>query len=261
MINRNKVKTKLIITYLLILIICLIIFNIISSPSDQDKNNVIVGLLGWSATIYAPIAAYLLLDNWKVQKKYEIQKEIIIKAIEKLALLDRDIKKYCSYHFALKNISEEVILLHNYKEFNVEKRQDQLLEIFSELNLIVLLTKDEEISTLFYEYEGAVLHLDKLNKKFYLSLYPLYYKKINRPIREQTTIEVGPYKSNLERDTVSSEISEFDLFYNINTAYSYFLEMENKIYNSNKLDYLSHFKEYKYFYSKLINALLIKIDP
>lgn len=56
------------------LLLCFLFYSLVVLPvTEAEKVNAIIGLFGWSATIYAPIAAYILLDNWKDQAKYNEQ--------------------------------------------------------------------------------------------------------------------------------------------------------------------------------------------
>lgn len=64
--------SKLVVAYLSLLVICFLIYVLMVYPSSEiNKVNVIIGLLGWSATIYAPIAAFFLLHNWREQVSHE----------------------------------------------------------------------------------------------------------------------------------------------------------------------------------------------
>ncbi|MBU3169587.1 hypothetical protein [Acinetobacter baumannii] len=244
-----------------ILSFSLLIYILIIYPLDGDKASSLASMFGFAATLFAPIAALFVLDNWKIQKKYEMEKEIIVKIIDKITLIDRDLKKFCTYHFAIEKIKNEIIALHNYKEFNVSKRQDQLLELAADIKLISLITKDEVILSLYNQFEGQVLHLDKLNKIFYLSLYPPYYEKIDRPFREQTILEKGPYKSDEEKESLASEITNICRFYQNETSYTYSIEINNIIYYSDNLSFFKHYEKYKNLESSLLNTLINKITP
>ncbi|MEQ1307736.1 hypothetical protein [Acinetobacter bereziniae] len=63
---------KLFISYSVILAVCFLFYSLVVLPiTGAEKVNAIIGLLGWSATIFAPIAAYFLLDSWKDQEKFK----------------------------------------------------------------------------------------------------------------------------------------------------------------------------------------------
>lgn len=63
---------KLLISYLFILALCFLLYSLVVLPiNGAEKVNAIIGLLGWSATIFAPLAAYFLLDSWKDQERFK----------------------------------------------------------------------------------------------------------------------------------------------------------------------------------------------
>lgn len=79
---------KLLIAYIFILAICFLIYSLVVIPTNEaEKVNSIIGLLGWSATIFAPVAAFFLLDSWKEQTKYNAQLELIANMIDELSKL------------------------------------------------------------------------------------------------------------------------------------------------------------------------------
>ena len=79
LINDKKLSliAKLIITYLLLLDFAFLIFALTASPST-DVASVTASLLGWTATLFTPIAAYFFYDSWKDQKNYDLKKELLI---------------------------------------------------------------------------------------------------------------------------------------------------------------------------------------
>lgn len=70
--NKIDLIGKLLIAYIFILSLCFLLYSLVVLPTNgAEKVNAIIGLLGWSATIFAPIAAYFLLDSWKDQEKFK----------------------------------------------------------------------------------------------------------------------------------------------------------------------------------------------
>lgn len=69
---------KLFISYVLILAICFLLYSLVVLPTNEaEKVNAIIGLLGWSATIFTPIAALFLLNQWKNQTHYNARLELL----------------------------------------------------------------------------------------------------------------------------------------------------------------------------------------
>lgn len=122
--NKNiKLVGTLFLAYLLLIGICLLIYILVAIPeSKADKVTSIMGLLGWSATIFTPIAAFILLDNWKNQIKYNARLEQIINIIDELSRLSKQIDK-------VRN--DPKVFSYLYKLFLAyEDYQDKDMEIF-----------------------------------------------------------------------------------------------------------------------------------
>lgn len=125
MSKKFELIVKLLITYTLLLAICFIIYSLIVLPvTGAEKINAIIGLLGWSATIFAPIAAFYLIDNWKDQAKYNEQ-------LSTLSSL----------------INETFILVKNITDIRTNEKIGQHLvncyQLFSIENVLILKTKEE----------------------------------------------------------------------------------------------------------------------
>lgn len=65
---------------------------ILTPHSQADKVSSIIGLLGWSAAIFAPISAFFLLNSWKEQTKYNAQLELVASMVDELSKLSSKIQ-------------------------------------------------------------------------------------------------------------------------------------------------------------------------
>lgn len=122
--NKNvELVGKLFLAYLLLIGICFLIYILAAMPeSKTDKITSIMGLLGWSATIFTPIAAFILLDSWKSQIKYNARLEQIVNVIDELSRLSKQIDK-------VRN--DPKVFSYLYKLFLAyEDYQDSDIEIF-----------------------------------------------------------------------------------------------------------------------------------
>lgn len=92
--NKAYLIAKMLAIYTFLLALCFIFYVFIVLPTDgADKVNAIIGLLSWSATLFTPIAAYILIDNWKSQIKYNAQLELIANVVDELSKLSTQISK------------------------------------------------------------------------------------------------------------------------------------------------------------------------
>ena len=71
--NEVNLHRNLIGVFTCILAFSLLIYIVIIYPLDGDKASSLASIFGFSATLFAPIAALFLLDNWKDQAKYSEQ--------------------------------------------------------------------------------------------------------------------------------------------------------------------------------------------
>lgn len=90
--TKLRLLLKLILAYLfLVLIGATIYYCIYLNSLEATLSDTAIGLLGWTATLYTPIAAYILIDSWKNQVKYSAILDQIIILIEELSKLSTHI--------------------------------------------------------------------------------------------------------------------------------------------------------------------------
>jgi len=95
MIKTIELTTKLLITYIVILAICCLIYALVVLPRDGvEKVNAIIGLLGWSVTLFVPLAIFILINNWKGQIKHEKALECLSNAFNQIS----------QFHFKIYNL-------------------------------------------------------------------------------------------------------------------------------------------------------------
>ncbi|MDO7210247.1 hypothetical protein [Acinetobacter nosocomialis] len=97
--NKAEVIATFIIGYFVLLVFCFLIYFLYGSligiqiiGKMTDSSAFFVGLLGWSATLYAPLIAIFLFTDWKEQKKFEVGKQYAEKVLENLFELNSSIE-------------------------------------------------------------------------------------------------------------------------------------------------------------------------
>lgn len=104
--NNFHLPLKLIFSYLIILLISIIIYKEIIIPSTPDQIiNSKLGLLSWSATIYTPLAAYILYDGWKHQIKENRKEKFIINYLSEIDYVREILSSMIINYDDLKEIS------------------------------------------------------------------------------------------------------------------------------------------------------------
>ncbi|ENW61761.1 hypothetical protein [Acinetobacter baumannii] len=114
MSHKFELIVKLFLSYIFLLLLCFLFYALIVLPvTEAEKVNAIIGLFGWSATIYAPIAAYILLDNWKAQNHYTVIINIIIEMLD-------EIENFSKAITTLRNTDIYDPLFENHIDFNID---------------------------------------------------------------------------------------------------------------------------------------------
>ncbi|EXB27427.1 hypothetical protein J537_0584 [Acinetobacter baumannii 1437282] len=141
MVKKVDLFGKLIITYTFILALCFLLYALVVLPvNGAEKVNAIIGLLGWSATIYAPIAAFFLIDNWKDQTKYNATLNYITDIISAQSLLSEKLNEIRSNKDVFIHLTR---ILHdnpqNQNSYSEDLQTCSFTEIFSILENIRIL--------------------------------------------------------------------------------------------------------------------------
>ncbi|EXF56219.1 hypothetical protein J502_2646 [Acinetobacter sp. 1294596] len=180
MANKISLIAALVITYLVLLMIGFLIYTLIITPvQGADITNAIVGILGWTATLYAPVAALFLLNNWKEQVKHDKALDCLTQAMNIINLIHQTM-----YGLKSKNRSEEIItnfeVLDDIKfniymdnlidEYKIENQKIFILynQLSCSLNQFKLITATEEESFeyILSSYFKINWYLDRFIKEF-----------------------------------------------------------------------------------------------
>lgn len=82
---KTKIIKDLTVGYLVIIIIIMsIITYFLIYPLAIDKGAAIATMFGWSAGLFAPLSAFVLLNAWKEQNNFMVKRDLMIDALEYL---------------------------------------------------------------------------------------------------------------------------------------------------------------------------------
>lgn len=206
---------KLFITYIFILALCFLLYSLVVIPTDgAEKVNAIIGLLGWSATLFAPVAAYFLLDSWKDQEKfkrtidlYDFGIESINKSIHNLGELKN---KYNVISISIEfSENQNASLASRFKSlFNQSTKEDEFKKFLIERENLVFnsfMHSFELQNKYASDYLKSVNSDEKLQKIFTINLriYNLLFNMMN-------DLNNGAHMltCNITRDHVVKELAE-----------------------------------------------------
>ncbi|MEN8392540.1 hypothetical protein ABFP25_15665 [Acinetobacter indicus] len=81
---KTKIIKELIIGYLVIIVIMTFITYFLIYPLAIDKGTAVATMFGWSAGLFAPLSAFILLNAWKEQNNFMVKRDLMIDTLEYL---------------------------------------------------------------------------------------------------------------------------------------------------------------------------------
>lgn len=172
---------KLIVSYVFILAIGFLIYSLVVLPADEaEKVNAIIGLLGWSATFFAPIAAYILLDNWKDQKKYDLKKEYIGLILNDIRPIFTKILIIYSNVENINKVQDFLIINKEYRDYKALRIGDKVTNLHGNFKLFSKIDKNNEILEVYEKLEMHCFFLDQFYKEV-IQTYTNYYDEFMKP--------------------------------------------------------------------------------
>ena len=221
-ITKRTLGINLLSTYICILSWSFVFYIFLVYPLDGDKASSLASMFGYSAMMYAPIAAYFLIDNWKDQTKYNEQLKILATMINETNDLQNNINSLRSNT----DLTAYIILTDNYLKDNKTiqekalflKEQEKQFPRHKETKLPI---NRNNINTQFlqlklysnnkgdYEYlekSIKIIELDIKNFEAYVELTYQNEETITRIISNESE-----YQNWLERSCSISSIFSFIL--------------------------------------------------
>ena len=237
---------KLIITYIFLLSLCFLIYGLVVLPTNgAEKVNAIIGLLSWSATIYAPIAAYLLLDNWKDQKAYELKKEYIAIVLHDLRSIFTKFLQVCSNTGNIFSVNEDLVINTKYLDYNSLELGTQATNLYGNIKVFSTISNDPVILELYDEFEQHIFFIDEVYKQL-IKHYNNYYFGFTKTRSYDQNSEYDIFREYLgsERDTVENFIIVIQKFSDKQHCYA------------RQIDSNTNLRVYKYTINQLLKNTL-----
>ncbi|OAL78418.1 hypothetical protein AY606_08275 [Acinetobacter sp. SFB] len=173
--KKIKLLGKLTVAYFLLIGICFLIYILVVTPeSGADKVSAIMGLLGWSATIFTPIAAYLLLDSWKDQRKYELEYEYLSNIIKNLKPIYEELIIIRGNSLIIKNTNEKLILYNDFITRSNLNFQNVLLSLYPDIKIYSKIKKDDFLEKIYLQFDKKCFQI-QMHYTFLIGFYSEYY--------------------------------------------------------------------------------------
>ena len=176
--------------------------HFVKTPAPKEYMAALVNLSVFIATLFAPIAALMLYDNWKTQKNYDLNKEILLSIDNIIFDIYNDLFKKINCLTALHEIDIYKIQIENYDENkNIPSYVNELNQLHSKIELYDVLNKTN-LKKHFNNFGGSVFRAVHISNYIYNS-YDELASKINI---KKTNNTISKKYSNYEKINYRSEI-------------------------------------------------------
>lgn len=130
---------------------------IIGKPDDNERGATIAGILGWTATLYAPIAAFFIIDVWKDQVKHQKALDHLSNAYSLIGKFERTLQR-------LRSDRKYTRLGRIYNKTSFSEFQDYLLKLeiqfLDETNILLRINDDIQNELSLYKLALGEENLD-----------------------------------------------------------------------------------------------------
>lgn len=143
----------------------------------KEYMSALVNLSVFVATLFAPIAALILYDNWKIQKNYDLNKEILLSIDNIIFDIYNDIFKRINCITSLYEIDSYKISIENYPENkNLSNYVNEINQLQSKIELYDALNK-KNLKEHFNNFGGSIFRITHISQNIF-DVYDDYASKI-----------------------------------------------------------------------------------
>ena len=172
-------------------LIALILTCIYNTPPN-DIPSVISNMFVWSATLITPVIAILLINSWKSQKSYEVEKEyasLILNDLHPILIGLVDIKNIT---INIKTVNENLVLFEKYLVPIETNLRNESAKSYSNIKIYSEISEKKDILNKQTKLEHHCMRImgmydDLINndyKKYFneaIKIYPEYIENEKRP--------------------------------------------------------------------------------
>ena len=166
--NKPHIGVTLTIIYLALVAVSLAIYALVTQYVNDQNHSTIVGLLGWSATLFATIALLYTFNSWREQKSLEViatEAKLIINELSKSSKITEDLF-YSFMQDHLESYKSNKSILYNIVNNNIKFQLDTL----NHLIYINNSKSDENLNKVIFQH----------NQSYYLFNAKLNYVSENK---------------------------------------------------------------------------------
>ncbi|EHU2106863.1 hypothetical protein A1E39_RS09515 [Acinetobacter baumannii] len=212
LLSEINLARNLIISFICILLFSLLIYMLVIYPLNGDKASSLASMFGFAATLFTPIAAFILINNWKEQVKHE-------KALECLSNAFNEISQFHYTLYYLKQSNKPDEIKKNFLVMDLEDFTDYTSEVIKEFE-----KTNQDISKIYNSLSTFIfqfkLIFEKEDDRFeyildsYFKIHWVFLKIIN----EYLSFLITAKKINNSLETLEDnelfQVREMQLKYN-----------------------------------------------
>lgn len=214
MSDKNEIVYNLVGALVAIFVGCFVVICIIVNlPNAKELDGALIAnVLTGGVTLFAPIAAYYLLTDWKNQKKYDLEKEQLSLALTQLTKISTDLYKSRSDIHQISKVDKQIVYVRSYLKRKEFDHVHELFTLYGYINNYCLIKNKDDLKERYND-------LEKLCYKFYgtkkniLHKYEKYLEKLDEI--DPTFIDSLEFNKNYDEISQSSVTEEIDLILKI----------------------------------------------
>lgn len=234
--KKINLLAKLFITYILLLAICFLFYGLVVLPTNgAEKVNAIIGLLSWSATIYAPLAAFFLLDSWKDQKEYELKKEYISLSLHDLRPIFSKLLVISTNTNNIEKVDDYLVINKEYLDYKALELGSSVTNLFGNIKVFSKIDNNSNILELYDDFEMHVFFIDYIYKTL-IKRYKNYYDEFSRDRNPSQDFDIDIFRGYLgsESKSLISHVLHLQRFIQFKHKYRKRIDAGN---NTRELEY------------------------
>lgn len=159
--------------------------------TSDAKASVISNFFVWSATLYAPVLVILLINSWKVQKDFELRKELALNTLNDLRPIFVELIELRTILYNISNTSNQLVLYKKYLDREYLNLSTKIFECYSNIEVLNTLYKSKGFDELYRSLEKHCMELNNNFTHLTKTLYKSYYENAVYLIFESKQKEIN----------------------------------------------------------------------
>lgn len=177
-----------------------LILTCIYETEAGDIPSVIASMFAWSATLITPIIAILLINSWKSQKSYEVEKEYASLILNDLHPILMSLVEIQNIIINIKTVDQNLVLFENYLIPLDTNVRHESAKSYSNIKIYSKITSNEDILDKHSKLEHHCIRIVDMYDHLINNDYKKYFNEIIEAYPEYIEDEKRPNFCKSYRD-------------------------------------------------------------